>query len=1220
MNFLTISNFLRGLIEHEGIERKIANESLVKLHNVDIDVTGRMIQRTGYEKWPDIDYTTAPFNNNIKYDINGNVIAPSFQSPIQAIYEYIDVANKKYIVIIANGYIYFEDSDDPQDWYCINIDEQLSRDNRIGVAYYLDKLFFNDIDKDIWVYNANYQDGEKLTVTRDVEVQIYFSGNTIRLLNKDYTERNETIIIAGGQPSGGNEIYQSMLYVVYPYRDNLKLGFSMKINGKYYVIDNGNKEGSSSNVCLLRFSEALLLEDFAIIQTDAKGKVYNFAYDGLGFIYMQTNDGELNKISILSLDNSILSYSTGSPDAVALVAPADISGNKIYTLAINVDKIYIYSQKVPEKEDWYQPVLIDKLEKIGRDINSDSEYGSFLWLYDNKIWGTSTPIDPKRREKGSDIFGRNANESNIVYFKWVVLTSLAFTNTTPAIPIPGGVGFYFAQQFTAMSDYNNNKLDPFLFLKEWLNPKMRIEVLSESLPIDRTHWNWDRDIGPLHPYHPGSPKAIEYDIKPDFSQYTLKLHSQFHYNGDGINDTIPTQIFLEDMTDDNNEKIKRIDTNCFYIKSNGEETIYNNQIMSSPTQSRYALLLEYQIKSGKIELASENTVSTLGDQTLERHRLFIPLGKLDSMDNVLPLIYNSGKLYFGTKGTVTKYFSLEIKTKNFEVLSDRKYYSIANDTIMHLNFDNGLYINNTEYKQIVINLFDFYSSINIARKSYTGIPTYIPINSNIMPLGVPKIPAIRIEPDTTHNFYNEYVFNYYVAYQFYSGEVTPLSRPSYDIEIHETHIKIIIDELNLLSADGTTRFKDEDVQYINVFRKEILSEITTEDKPIYFIGRLEKNEDGDWEAAGEPKIEQLTDRANIISTSNPIYDSFKKIQYKFKWILLHKNRMVYINNTTEANQNVIAYSDLDNAEAVPPTNIRGIQAGDGDFLTGAISSNDWLYLFKTRKTYAILGDVIDGQLVDIDMKIGCPYPYMACEFEGVIYFLNDFGIYKIINNKIGNVNQERIKNYFDKLRDDSINFEYIAANGFSHVDIDRREIMWFVPQKAVDNMRNPQNNLVIVYKVDFDHFKTRSYAKNIVAISHINDLYNKYKTIMSDYDGRFFEWSKSKNDDNNEIEWLIRTKQFNMNTGSFNKIFKLIKIAGKYLNFLRVTYWIDGERHRGNIIERPSKSGIGSSLIKVWKKNKADNISVEISGKSLNDKASEIDEILIGYNTINSVR
>ena len=345
------------------------------------------------------------------------------------------------------------------------------------------------------------------------------------------------------------------------------------------------------------------------------------------------------------------------------------------------------------------------------------------------------------------------------------------------------------------------------------------------------------------------------------------------------------------------------------------------------------------------------------------------------------------------------------------------------------------------------------------------------------------------------------------------------------------------------------------------------------------------------------------------------------VKHPVRDIITHKSRLVLINKTNEDNSNIIQYSEINIARSVSPTNIRPIESGDGDYLVAGESMNDYLYLFKSRKIYAILGDVEAGQLIDIDKKIGTKHRDLITSFNDAVYFMNDFGIYKVVGNKVETLVSERVKNYFDKQRSDSIDFTRLNE-GFVDVDLENREIMWFVPQKR-DGVPEPKNNLVIVYNIDYDYFKTREYAHNMINSAYVRNVGDdSYEYLLADYGGNIYKVTREANNDYNApVRWIFRTKHFNMGSFTLNNIFKLIKVAGKYLSNIRITYWIDGERYPGDIFSRNGISGADQdALVKVWSRGRAKKIAVEVAGEDLNNPPTEIDEILVGFEKAGGLR
>lgn len=342
-------------------------------------------------------------------------------------------------------------------------------------------------------------------------------------------------------------------------------------------------------------------------------------------------------------------------------------------------------------------------------------------------------------------------------------------------------------------------------------------------------------------------------------------------------------------------------------------------------------------------------------------------------------------------------------------------------------------------------------------------------------------------------------------------------------------------------------------------------------------------------------------------------------KYPVNDIDMHKGRLVLINKLDEDNSNIIQYSETNLARAVAPDAIRPIESGDGDSLITGKSLGDYYYLFKTSKIYAILGDVKDGQLINIDNKVGTRYKKLVVSFGGMIYFMNDYGIFAIQGQQVTNIMLDRVKNFFDKTRDDAIDFSNMDE-GFAEIDIENREILWFVPQ-LTDDGSPVRNNLVIIYNIDYNYFKTRSYNNNVTNAAYIRNISDDtYEYLFSDYDGHIFKISRSKNDDNKPIQWIFRTKHFNARSNVISKIYKLIKVAGKYLTNIRITYWIDGERYMGDISYRTDVPTMSEALVKVWSRGRANTIAIEVSGEALNNAPIEIDEILIGLERSGGLR
>lgn len=1236
MNYLSVTNFFRGLFENEGIESKIANESLTKLKDVDVDVAGRMIVRTGYEKWADD-------NDSFKATLNGDY-------RIQNIYEFIDVGNKKYIVIIANGFIYFEDSDNPYNWYCINVSQQLEeRNTAVGIAYYLDILFFNDPTRNIYIFNSNYSDSAILSRTREIDRQIWFNGNKIYLRNPNDQAAittipypTEIITIDSGQPDGGNEIYNSL--APYPHRTSLSLGYSMLIDDFYYVLDNGMNDSGANTCSIIKFDKALLYVDHVLLSFGTKDRVLNFDRY-LGQIVIKVKDEEINYISLTT--PMVVTNINGDGDLDDLTTPVCTDGNKYHTVAVNGGDLYMYTSTLPDRGDWFQPAIIDRIGRTDGVIikNEDvirmvGKNSSDTWTNNGKNWFIRIPILAKNRAYNTIKIGKSMfNNKNELTFWWALLRA--------AYPI-SQYGLYFTSEIKEMTGYRKNYIDPFI-LKETIlvgATALREQLPSYRLfPNERVHWNWDDLAHPTHsPKFPGETPAKSNGVIPDYANYLFNYHPDFHYNADNEMDLSGHQIYIPDYSAKDSEKFDRNTDKCFYIIDNG--STFNSDIFTDKNTSKYTLLVSIDLENGY--RLSETNINEIavdnGDKVNRIYRFIVPLGLITALKRPVPIVSFNDKLFFGTKQTTDFYktFQYNINTRKFSVYNEIYNGGISNPIYLSKDSDNIFSVTANNMLLAVKKRSDLYDLIDGGRGhietafkdnnsnllTWTQIKinsaTPLPVVNDLRIMGTPKIPGIEIRPDGPVNFTDGQRFIYYVAYQFYSGSVTNLSNPSYTVQIDasiEDHTaKIVITGLNELNALGGTLYPIEDIEYINIYRQEVTP--SHNDNGIYLIGQLQYDDTTPpfgWKTSSFTN-EEFEDTLGTLSGSEQPYGTNKILKYHYNDIFVHMNRVIGVNNLDEENQNVCGYSETDMGESFPPSNIRSIQPGDGDYLVTGRSAGDYAYFFKRRKIYAILGDIFDGQLINIESKNGCQYKRLIVVFENIIYFLNDFGIFKIQNNRVIDINNQRIKNYFNKERNDSLNFDEIINHGYAEVDIENREILFFVPKKAIRNNNEPKNNLVIVYNIDYNYFKTRNYHDNISASKYLQGMDGKYVTLMGDYLGNIYVLSKSKNDNNRSINWVIRTKKFNMSTNSLDKIFKIIKISGRFLKSLRVTYWIDGEKFSGHLMRRPNKTGIGTVMTKLWNRGRAKTISIEISGSDPNSSPVEIDELLIGYDILKTIR
>jgi hypothetical protein len=335
-------------------------------------------------------------------------------------------------------------------------------------------------------------------------------------------------------------------------------------------------------------------------------------------------------------------------------------------------------------------------------------------------------------------------------------------------------------------------------------------------------------------------------------------------------------------------------------------------------------------------------------------------------------------------------------------------------------------------------------------------------------------------------------------------------------------------------------------------------------------------------------------------------------------IVTHKNRLVLIGYLDVENRSVILYSEIGNSEAVLITNYRTIQSGDGETLIGGISVSDFLFLFKPSKIYGILGDTATGQLVDVSLNIGTEYRRTIVAYNNVVYFMNRTGVFAIDRNTVQEIRHATLSDYFDETQDTCIDFANCPDNAFGYVDKKNQTIHFYVPQK-IDGESQTQNNLVIIYDIRLDLFRTYSFASNIFTREIFRDVVdNEVFYVMSNYSGDIYQADSSYTDLGNDITYTIRTKAFNVDDEIIRKSYQFIKIFGKNISQASIIYEIDDYEDTGNVTYREVGNNDFYEGITVVSNNRgqANKIVVKITGTVEDLKPVAIEEILVGYRVL----
>jgi hypothetical protein len=629
--------------------------------------------------------------------------------------------------------------------------------------------------------------------------------------------------------------------------------------------------------------------------------------------------------------------------------------------------------------------------------------------------------------------------------------------------------------------------------------------------------------------------------------------------------------------------------------------------------------------------------------SLDKHISIMPYLTDAGISNVFNIFAFNGELYYGINynaGFIKRNISADTyvaqsystSAQKWKINSDpsNRFFLRGDptvtgyDALFRVGFDydytaaGTVYENLSSFLTFKSNLFFF------LYKQISSILSTTP-EDRIQYLGTPKMPSVQVLPkNPAGTFVASTKYRYQVAFVFYDGRTTMLSLESEEVIVPDTatspaKIKIKITGLNLKSIRDYNIYQTTDVYKIQLYRKCYPVGGSAWTEP-FLLAELEKDVNGDWyyQPSSPPFAAETYEDWTDSIAYNP-FTTANAVVYPVNHFAVHKSRMVLINDLSDENSNLILFSAQDYADAVPSTNERSIESGDGDALFAAVSMRDYLYLFKERHIYAILGDASDGQLLDINKTVGCKYKNSIVQYNNTVYFLSDFGIYSLRDYQCPEISNNRVANYFDKKRNDCIDFDNLDDNVFAFVDEDAKEILWFVPQK-VEGAAQTRNNLVIIYNIEFDYFRTYSYYNDIFCSERYRDIISgELKVLLSDYDGNVLELSMNKNDDGHRIKYIIKTKNINMGTDLFCKMFRLIKVAGKNLYDVRVSYCIDDKYFEGDYITTNDFGSAISILVNIWSEGKAKSISVEISGNALNEAPFELEEILVGYDKLSGV-
>ena len=737
----------------------------------------------------------------------------------------------------------------------------------------------------------------------------------------------------------------------------------------------------------------------------------------------------------------------------------------------------------------------------------------------------------------------------------------------------------------------------------------------------------------------------------DHTKLKLEYHKDVYYDNNST--VIAKQIYNVDTAGaDEDDHLIRIDANVYALK---DSTFNADLFNGNNTDSKYALLVGLD-NSGNL---LNKPAASMFDGEVPNWRMIVPCGLITDIEKMSPIDLNGGHIMFGSTlervgsngsnygrsltlgvgaAVVNQLYvstdKIGVKKQMIQgdgrLLMNRKSYTPSPVENVFVSSSYELSDGNFHQTDLSINGFTYQGNSNFVLGTFHQVLDKSIVFNNrdkLKHLGSPRMPVVSIDvhsgaidPLVLGSF-----FKYYFTFVFLDGTESPLSQPSETIEIPvaAAQLKVIVSQANNLNERGEILFVANTISAIRIYRAQKDNE-AAEFSDLIVVADIQRDPSDDFYFKPLPGPQPYALNTYEDSVQNLSYNPYTKsnaISYPVADILVHKNRLVLINNASLENNNVIQYSDVDLAQAIPPQNLRAIQSGDGDTLVAGFSLNNICYLFKRKKTYGIHGDVASGVLLDIDLNVGTNFRDTIASFENIIYFLNNDGIYKIEEAKIIKLSIDRLDVYFDKGLNDSIDFENLGRNCFAHVNKLKRIIMFYVPRLKGDGTAQNENNFVIVYDVDLDAFRTYSHFDPIFTAHNANDILDKSSIeLLGSYGGKVFMTTLLKNDNGKAIPYSLRTKSFNDNSNFLNKKFNFIRIFGKYLNTLYITYWIDGERKRGNLVTRKSSTVRDEGTIYVTGPPNANEIVIEVSGEDANEAPIEIEEILLGYDVYKGVQ
>jgi len=171
---------------------------------------------------------------------------------------------------------------------------------------------------------------------------------------------------------------------------------------------------------------------------------------------------------------------------------------------------------------------------------------------------------------------------------------------------------------------------------------------------------------------------------------------------------------------------------------------------------------------------------------------------------------------------------------------------------------------------------------------------------------------------------------------------------------------------------------DHQVDAIVIYRTLDTADPNNTSTIFYRVTEL-PNEDGRFE-----------DDINDNDLENVLSESDNTPPPKAKFIILHKDRMIYANCPDEQDGgSLFLFSKVGQPEACPSSNYQYVDRSDGNEITGLGSLPDYLVVFKRNKIAVMEGNFEEWYI--ISNGIGCIAPYSIINMHDKIVFLSEEG-------------------------------------------------------------------------------------------------------------------------------------------------------------------------------------------------------------------------------------